>query len=111
MSCELSNIILSEQGRTYYKDEPGKAPHIILKDIPNSWIVGGRLTIHIGVGIEKDSSNVVKTALQPPKLHRTSDRRYNKQCNANTLFGQEYVTVVRDPVSYTHLTLPTILLV
>lgn len=106
MSCELSNIILSEQGRTYYKDEPGKAPHIILKDIPNSWIVGGRLTIHIGVGIEKDTSNVVKTTLQPPKLHKTSDRRHNKQCNANTLFGQEYVTVVRDESDDGSYTIP-----
>ena len=107
MSCELSNIILSEQGRTYYKDEPGKAPHIVL-DIPNtrSWVVGGSLIIHIGVGIEKDSSNVVKTTLQPPKLHRTSDRRYNKQRNANSLFGQEYITVIREEAEDGKYTIP-----
>ena len=106
MSCELTNIVPNTRvGDTYYIDEPGKAPDVLLKNIPNDWFTGTQLVVHIGVGIEKTGQNEVKST-SGMKLRNVADRRYHKQMNQGIISTMEYVTVIRDENDTNEYTVP-----
>lgn len=88
MICELTKIVLSREGRTFYKDEPGSTPELILKNVPDSWFNNDVMVIEIALA--RDNKGI-QPLPHVPRLSSSIDRRYNKT-NSKT---PNYVTVCR----------------
>ena len=89
-SSTLTRLEYGEQGHTFFKDEPGVPPCVILKDLPSTWFVNGVAKFKIAIALKRDISHPsgYKTIRKPVKLSSTIDRRYAKQNQAN--LGEDF---------------------
>ena len=90
MSCDFTQIVMTKEGRTFYKGEPGKPPELILKDVPASWINNGKIILHIALA--RNGPNGIEPLTHVPRLASPMDRRFNKENN----MVANYVTVCRE---------------
>ena len=89
-SSTLTRLEYGEQGHTFFKDEPGTPPCVILKDLPSTWFVNGVAKFKIAIALKRDATHPsgYKTIRKPVKLSSTIDRRYAKQSQAN--LGEDF---------------------
>lgn len=76
----LTRLEYGEQGHTFFKDEPGVPPCVILNNIPKSWFKNGTATFKVAIALKRDSEHPsgYKTIRKPVKLSATVDRRFAK---------------------------------
>jgi hypothetical protein len=81
VSVKMSRLEYGEEGYTFYRDEPGAPPEIVIENVPDNWYVNGTLTLNIAMGVKKDASEAsgYKVTRHPLKLYQPVDRKYNKK--------------------------------
>ena len=79
-TISMTRLEYGEEGHTFYRDEPGSPPEIIIENVPDSWYTNGTLIINIAMGVKKDEEEVsgFKVTRHPLKLYQPVDRKYNK---------------------------------
>jgi|SaaInlV_130m_DNA_2_1039683.scaffolds.fasta_scaffold06816_3 hypothetical protein len=79
-SSTLTRLEYGEQGHTFFKDEPGVPPCVILNNIPKNWFKNGLATFKVAIALKRDSEHPsgYKTIRKPVKLSATVDRRFAK---------------------------------
>ena len=80
-SVKMSRLEYGEEGYTFYRDEPGSPPEIVIENVPDSWYLNGTLVLKIAMGVKKDASEPsgYKCTRHPLKLFKPIDRKYNKK--------------------------------
>ncbi len=96
-SSTLTRLEYGEQGHTFFKDEPGVPPCVILKDLPSTWFVNGVAKFKIAIALKRDATHPCgyKTIRKAVKLSSTIDRRYAKQNMPSEDFSK-FVSVSRN---------------
>lgn len=86
----LTRLEYGEQGHTFFKDEPGVPPSVVLNNLPTSWFKNGVAKFKIAIALKRDATHPsgYKTIRKPVKLSSTMDRRYAK-ANAASL-GEDF---------------------
>ena len=81
-TVKMSRLEYGEEGYTFYRDEPGAPPEIVIENVPDNWYINGTLTLNIAMGVKKDASEACgyKVTRHPLKLYQPVDRKYNKKC-------------------------------
>ena len=92
----LTRLEYGEQGNTFFKDEPGTPPCVVLSNLPTSWFKNGIAKFKIAIALKRDASHPsgYKTIRKPVKLSSTMDRRYAK-ANPLTDDFSKFVSVQR----------------
>jgi len=80
-TIKMSRLEYGEEGYTFYRDEPGAPPEIVIENVPDAWYVNGTLTLNIAMGVKKDAlqTSGYKVTRHPLKLYQPVDRKYNKK--------------------------------
>ena len=92
----LTRLEYGEQGNTFFKDEPGTPPCVILNNVPTSWFKNGIAKFKIAIALKRDATHPsgYKTIRKAVKLSSTMDRRYAK-ANPLTDDFSKFVSVQR----------------
>jgi len=95
-SSTLTRLEYGEQGNTFFKDEPGTPPCVVLSNLPTSWFKNGVAKFKIAIALKRDASHPsgYKTIRKAVKLSSTMDRRYAK-ANPLTDDYSKFVSVQR----------------
>lgn len=80
-TVKMTRLEYGEEGYTFYRDEPGAPPEIVIENVPDAWYVNGTLTLNIAMGVKKDAGEACgyKVTRNPLKLYQPVDRKYNKK--------------------------------
>ena len=86
----LTRLEYGEQGNTFFKDEPGTPPCVVINNLPSTWFKNGVAKFKIAIALKRDASHPsgYKTIRKAVKLSSTMDRRYAK-ANAASL-GEDF---------------------
>ena len=92
----MTRLEYGEEGYTFYRDEPGSPPEIVIENVPDSWYCNGNLVLHIAMGVKKDASETCgyKVTRNPLKLYTPIDRKYNKSMKKHPGY-ESFFTVQR----------------
>jgi hypothetical protein len=76
----LTRLEYGEQGNTFFKDEPGTPPCVVLSNLPSTWFKNGVAKFKIAIALKRDATHPsgYKTIRKPVKLSSTMDRRFAK---------------------------------
>ena len=80
-TVKMTRLEYGEEGYSFYRDEPGAPPEIVIENVPDAWYVNGTLTLNIAMGVKKDAGEAsgYRVTRHPLKLYQPVDRKYNKK--------------------------------